>query len=115
MNSIGRAVNQILRYVSVLILVKYLGTINYGYLTIGLTILSIGVILSNFGLNYGVFRFVPIFLAQNEISKVKGVISFCIRRVAIYAIIVAIVMFFGAELIAINILSSLFILFDNFF
>ena len=106
MNSIGRAVNQILRYVSVLILVKYLGTINYGYLTIGFTILSIGVILSNFGLNYGVFRFVPIFLAQNEISKVKGVISFCIRRVAIYAIIVAIVMFFGAELIAINIFNK---------
>ena len=101
-NSLGRVVNQLLRYISVLILVKYLGTTEYGYLTIGMTIMSIGIILSNAGLNYGTFRFVPFFIAKDQISKVKGVILFCMKRVTIYSIIVAISLNICAELIAIN-------------
>lgn len=67
-----------------------------------MTIMSIGIILSNAGLNYGIFRFVPFFLAKDQILKVKGVILFCMKRVTIYSIIVAISLNICSELIAIK-------------
>ena len=77
LNIAGQAFNKICRYFAVFFTVRVLGVTDYGYYTLGITIISIGTIFSNMGLNHGMYRFVPIYRGQQDIEKVKGVILFC--------------------------------------
>lgn len=105
-NTFGTVFNKLLHYVSLLIVIKILGVTNYGYYTIGLTILSFGMILSNAGFNYGVFRFIPIFIGQNDTAKVKGVISFSLGFVAFSGITIALSLFLFSEIISVSLLNK---------
>tara|TARA_Y100001970_G_C14227583_1_gene856609 strand:+ start:292 stop:1830 length:1539 start_codon:yes stop_codon:yes gene_type:complete len=99
-NIFGTFFNKVSRYFSVLLVIDVLGVTGYGYYTIGLTIIGIGIIIANAGFHYGVFRFVPIFIGQDDISKVKGVINFSLKFVTISGILVASFLFLSSELIA---------------
>ena len=89
-----------------LIVIKILGVTGYGYYTIGLTVISIGIIIANAGINYGVFRFVPIFIGQDNIAKVKGVIIFGMKFVTISGIIIALGIFLFSELISVSLYNK---------
>ena len=105
-NAFGTIFNKLCRYLSVLIVIKILGVTGYGYYTIGLTVIGIGIIIANAGLNYGVFRFVPIFIGQDNIAKVKGVIIFCVKFATISALIIALCLFLFSELISVSLYNK---------
>lgn len=99
-NMFGTIFNKISRYFSVLIVINVLGVAGYGYYTIALTIIGVGIIIANAGFHYGVFRFVPIFIGHDDISKIKGVINFSLKFVTISSILVAAALFLSSESIA---------------
>ena len=105
-NSFGTIFNKIIRYFSVMIVIKVLGVYGYGYYSIATNIVGMALIFANFGLNYGIFRFVPIFLGKNNIAKVKGVILFTFKRITVLGIVVASIMFICSEQIAVSIFNK---------
>ena len=105
-NTFGTVFNKLSRYFSVLIVIKILGVTGYGYYTIGLTVIGIGIIMANAGLNYGVYRFVPIFIGQDNIAKVKGVIIFCVKFVTISGMIIALGLFLFSEFISVSLYNK---------
>ena len=100
-NTLGGIFNKASRYLIVIVLIKVLKTTGYGYYTIGLTVISIGLIFAKVGLHYGVFRFIPIYIGQNNIGKIKGVISFSLKFVAISSIAISLLLFYSSEFIAV--------------
>ena len=93
----GNAFSNICRYIAIFIAVRVLGVTAFGYYILGLTIISIGTIFSNMGLNYGVFRFVPIYRGQQDIEKVKGVILFCGKLLLLGSVIISLIIFFSSQ------------------
>ena len=102
LNTFGNLFNRFSRYFSVLIVIKILGVTHYGYYVIGLTIIGIGIILANIGMNYGVFRFIPIFIGQGDTAKIKGIISFSLVFVTISGLTVTFFLFLFSELISVS-------------
>ena len=106
LNIVGNIFNKICGYFAVFLAIKTLGIVNYGYYTLGLTIISIGTVFSNMGLNYGVFRFIPIYRGMGDIEKVKGVIYFCGKYLIFCSFIISIIIYFSSNYLSVVIFNK---------
>lgn len=82
--------NRFGRYFVVLLAIRVMGPESYGYYVIGLTVMGIGQVFANVGLEHSVFRFIPIFRSQQDVSRIKGVIRFAGISILVTSVLIAI-------------------------
>ena len=96
----GMVLGKILGYFYTIIVAR-LGTEPYGMLHLGYSLVSFLTIFSLLGFQNGILRFVPYYLAKNDKARVKGVIFSALKVCIPISLILAVLMFFFSDKIAI--------------
>ncbi len=94
----GQGIGRVLGYVGLLAIARLFGPTAQGFYQAGVAILNGAQILSRFGLENGVVRYVAHYRAQGDTARVKGTIIQAISITLALSLLIAAVMFFGAGL-----------------
>lgn len=94
----GQGIGRVLGYVGLLAIARLFGPTAQGFYQAGVAVLNGAQILSRFGMENGVVRYVAHYRAQEDTARVKGTIIQAIGISLALSLIIAAVMFFGAEL-----------------
>ena len=94
----GQGIGRVLGYLGLLAIAKLFGPTAQGFYQAGVAILNGAQILSRFGMENGVVRYVAHYRAQEDAARVKGTIIQAIAITFVLSLIIAAVMFFGADL-----------------
>ncbi len=86
---IGAIFSKAFSFVYAIVTARWLGPSDYGLLNIGIMFLGIGTILSTFGLNAGVMRFVSYYKSKGKEDYVKGVVLTSVKIVILTSILVS--------------------------
>lgn len=94
----GQGIGRMLGYVGLLAIARLFGPTAQGFYQAGVAVLNGAQILSRFGMENGVVRYVAHYRAQEDVARVKGTIVQAIAITLALSLVIAAVMFFGAEL-----------------
>jgi O-antigen/teichoic acid export membrane protein len=94
----GQGIGRVLGYVGLLAIARLFGPTAQGFYQAGVAVLNGAQILSRFGMENGVVRYVAHYRAQEDTARVKGTIIQAIGITLALSLVIAAVMFFGAEL-----------------
>ena len=94
----GQGIGRALGYVGLLAIARLFGPTAQGFYQAGVAVLNGAQILSRFGMENGVVRYVAHYRAQEDTARVKGTIIQAIAITLALSLVIAAVMFFGAEL-----------------
>ena len=95
----GQGIGRVLGYLGLLAIAKLFGPTAQGFYQAGVAILNGAQILSSFGMENGVVRYVAHYRAQEDTARVKGTIIQAIAVTFTLSLVLAAVMFFGADLV----------------
>lgn len=95
-SSVGQGTGRVLGYVTQSVLARTFGRELFGLYTLGIAIVSAANILSQFGLDNGVVRYVAHYRARADNSRVRGTIIQAVWFTLAISLLVAGAMFFGA-------------------
>jgi len=103
---VGTFVALLLGFAIRLIIARYGSEADYGTYSLAIVIMVFATTLVGLGLPDGVARFIAYFRGRRETDKVRGVTSVALQVTTIASIIVSLVLFFGADFLAINIFHT---------
>lgn len=98
--------SKILTYVFKLIVARFLGPDAYGQYMLALMVMGVATTISLLSLNSGVQKFIPEYRQAQSLADIKGIVLSSIFISSVLAIVVGLVMFFGAEFIAVEIFDN---------
>lgn len=94
----GQGIGRVLGYVGLLAIARLFGPTAQGFYQAGVAVLNGAQILSRFGMENGVVRYVAHYRAREDTARVKGTIIQAIGITLGLSLLIAAVMFFGADL-----------------
>ena len=94
----GQGIGRVLGYFSLLALALLFGPTAQGFFRTGVAILNGAQIVSRFGMENGVVRYVAHYRAQEDTARVKGTIIQAIAITFVLSMVIAAVMFLGSSL-----------------
>ncbi len=97
----------ILSFITEIIITQVVGAKIYGVYLLANTVISILMIFSLFGLNNGLIRYIALYKAKNDSSRIKGTILSALLIAVLLSLVFALVTFSMANTIAINIFHDL--------
>jgi len=103
---IGLFFTKLFTYLYRILVARHFGSEIYGLFSLSLIILGISVTFSSLGLGDGVIRFISLYRGKNEENKIRYVFSFSMKFTIYSGIVSAILLFFLAEFISINIFHN---------
>ncbi|CAN5645563.1 flippase [soil metagenome] len=99
-SSLGQGIGRILGYATQVALARMYGPANLGFYVLGFTIVQVASIFSQFGMNYGVLRYVARYRVENDISRMRGTILLALWASLVLSLLLALLMFFGSGFLA---------------
>ena len=103
---IGIFLSKFLTYIYRAIVARFLGSSDYGLLTLGLAIFGFIGILATLGLRSGVLRYVSFFRGKEDLRKVKGAITSSLRITLFLGILAGLILFLFSNFIGITIFDK---------
>lgn len=100
MSSAGQGIGRLLGFVTHVALARMYGPAQLGYYAIGITVLQIANILSQFGMDNGVVRWVAHYGAKGDTERVRGTVFQAIGVTFVFSLILSVIMFLGAGVMA---------------
>ena len=94
----GQGIGRMLGYLGLLAIARLFGPTAQGFYQAGVAVLNGAQILSRFGMENGVVRYVAHYRAQEDTARVKGTIIQSIAITCALSLVLSLLMFFGAEL-----------------
>lgn len=92
----GQGIGRVLGYLAQIIIAHTFGLQAYGFYSLGVAASNGAQILSRFGMENGVVRYVAHYRAQEDTARVRGTIIQAIAITFAVSIVLSVVMFFGA-------------------
>lgn len=99
-STVGQGTGRILGYITQSLLARGLGASSFGLYTLGVGVVTAAQIISQFGLDNGVVRYVAHYRGQDDTARVRGTILQSVGITFCISLVVATAMFFGAGFIA---------------
>jgi O-antigen/teichoic acid export membrane protein len=96
----GQGIGRVLGYVAQVAVARLLGAQFYGFYTLGVAVVNGVHILSRFGMENGVVRYVAHHREHGDDARVRGTIVQALLITLAISLVLSMVMFFGAGLIA---------------
>lgn len=96
----GQGIGRALGFVTQSVLARSLGSQSFGLYTLGIAVVTAAQIVSQFGLDNGVVRYVAHYRGQDDPARVRGTILQAVGFTFAISLVVAAFMFFGAGTIA---------------
>ena len=103
---IGIFLSKFLTYIYRAIVARFLGSSDYGLLTLGLAISGFIGIFAALGLRSGVIRYVSFFRSKEDLRKVKGAITSSLKITLFLGILTGLLLFLFSNLIGITIFNQ---------
>ena len=100
MSSAGQGVGRLLGVVTQAAIARFHGPAQLGFYALGVTIVQIANILSQFGMDNGVVRYVASYKAEGDTARVRGTILQAIFVALFFSGVLSALMFFGAGFLA---------------
>ncbi len=97
----GQVGGTLIRTVYHLLIANLLGATSYGLYSLGLSVLNILVIISLFGLNMTVVKFIPEYNTRKDYEGVRGVVRFSLFFVSCLSLFLGILMFIFSKDLAV--------------
>ncbi len=95
-SSIGQGTGRVFGYVTQAVLARTFGAGQFGLYTLGIAVISAANILSQFGFDNGVVRYVAHYRTQEDAARVRGTIIQAVGITVGISLVVAVALFFGA-------------------
>ncbi len=96
----GQGAGRVLGYATQSALARGLGRESFGLYTLGVAVVTAAQIISQFGLDNGVVRYVAHYRAQGDTARVRGTILQAVGLTFAFSLVEAVAIFFGAGTIA---------------
>lgn len=103
---IGKAVSTGLKYLTHIVIARFLGVKLFGLYTLGIAIYQLGELLSGMGLQNGAMRYVSIHHGAGDERRLKGVLLQAIGLPLFGGLILSIALFLGADSVACEIFGK---------
>ncbi len=103
---IGAIVSYIFSFLYMFFAARYTTVDDFGKLSIGMLVMGIGVVISNFGLSNGAKRFVSFYLAKRDSASVKGTILASYLISTICSLAVTAIILLSSDWISLHIFHS---------
>ncbi|MDQ3942634.1 MAG: flippase [Actinomycetota bacterium] len=92
----GQGIGRVLGYLAQVIIARLFGPAAFGFYSLGIAAVNGAQILSRFGMENGVVRYVAHYRAQEDTARVRGTIIQAIGVTFALSLVLSAVMFFGA-------------------
>ena len=102
----GTLIGMAFGYLSRMIIAKFLGASDYGLISLGFGVMTITASLSMVGLPVGIQRYVSFYKGKGDEGRIKGTILGAIKISFPLSLIFTVLVFFGADWIAIHIFNE---------
>ncbi|MDQ3508134.1 MAG: oligosaccharide flippase family protein [Actinomycetota bacterium] len=99
-STVGQGTGRVLGYITQSLLARGLGASSFGLYTLGVGVVTAAQIISQFGLDNGVVRYVAHYRGQDDTARVRGTILQSVGITFAISLVVATAMFFGAGTLA---------------
>jgi O-antigen/teichoic acid export membrane protein len=99
-STVGQGTGRVLGYITQSLLARGLGASSFGLYTLGVGVVTAAQIISQFGLDNGVVRYVAHYRGQDDTARVRGTILQSVGITFAISLVVAAAMFFGAGTLA---------------
>ncbi|HEY6689785.1 MAG TPA: oligosaccharide flippase family protein, partial [Rubrobacter sp.] len=96
----GQGAGRVIGYVTQVVIARLLGAQFYGFYTAGVALINGLQILSRFGMENGVVRYVAHYREHQDASRVRGTIVMALLFPIALSVVLSAVLFFGAGFIA---------------
>jgi O-antigen/teichoic acid export membrane protein len=96
----GQGVGRVIGYVTQVVIARLLGAQFYGFYTAGVALINGLQILSRFGMENGVVRYVAHYREHEDAARVRGTIIMALLFPIALSVVLSAVLFFGAGFIA---------------
>jgi O-antigen/teichoic acid export membrane protein len=96
----GQGVGRVIGYVTQVVIARLLGAQFYGFYTAGVALINGLQILSRFGMENGVVRYVAHYREHEDAARVRGTIMMALLFPIALSLVLSAVLFFGAGFIA---------------
>jgi O-antigen/teichoic acid export membrane protein len=96
----GQGIGRVIGYVTQVVIARLLGAQFYGFYTAGVALINGLQILSRFGMENGVVRYVAHYREHEDAARVRGTIMMALLFPVALSLILSAVLFFGAGFIA---------------
>lgn len=106
MGSIGQGISRVVGYATQVALARMYGPAALGLYVLGVTVVSIANLLSQFGMDNGVVRYVAHYRAENDVARMRGIIWLALWTAFGLSMAFGAAVFFGAPLIAEGVFSK---------
>ena len=104
----GQGIGRVLGYVTQIAISQLFGVAILGFYAAGIAVVNGAQILSRFGMENGVVRYVAHYRAQDDTSRMKGTIILAIGITFAVSLVISSVMFFGADFVVSNLPTDRF-------
>ena len=109
MGSIGQGLSRVLGYVTQVTMAWLYGPGLLGFYVLGTTLVQIANILSQFGMDNGVVRYVAHYEAEGDVKRVRGIILQALLVTFALSVVLSVLLFFGAGFLAIRVFDEPFL------
>ncbi len=99
-STVGQGTGRVLGYATQSALARGLGRESFGLYTLGVAVVTAAQIISQFGLDNGVVRYVARYRAEGDTQRVRGTILQSVGLTFAFSLVVAVAIFLGAGTIA---------------
>ena len=103
---VGLIISKVLTYAHRIIIARYFGAEVYGLFSLAFIIIGFLVAFFSFGLSMGLLRYIPYFRGKNENNRINNIFRFSINFSLITSLIAAILLYFSAGFISLNIFNN---------
>jgi O-antigen/teichoic acid export membrane protein len=100
MSSIGQGVSRLLGYATQVALAWMYGPVQLGFYVLGVTLVQITNILSQFGMDNGVVRYVAHYQAEGDARRMRGTVLQALAVTFVLSVVLSILLFLGAGFLA---------------
>lgn len=105
-NFSGSLAGNILGYVWLMILTRYLSQEDVGNFTLAQSVANISLIFVLLGLHRSLDRFIPIFKAAGQPGKIKSLLAWIFRFAMVSSLVIGALLFWGADFISDNLFKT---------
>nr|MDQ5813365.1 oligosaccharide flippase family protein [Actinomycetota bacterium] len=109
MSSIGQGLSRLLGYATQVALAWMYGPVQLGFYVLGVTLVQITNILSQFGMDNGVVRYVAHYQAEGDTRRVRGIVIQALWVTFALSVVLSILLFLGAGFLAERIFDKPFL------
>jgi O-antigen/teichoic acid export membrane protein len=109
MSSIGHGFSRVLGYATQVAMARWYGPGQLGFYVLGVTLVQIANLLSQFGMDNGVVRYVAHYQAEGDLRRVRGTIIQTLLVTFALSVGLSVLLFFGAGFLANRVFNEPFL------